>query len=53
MTAKKMKKRLAQAKRAARFTLRRDHRWAEAFRQVGMWQGRLAELIEAQRVSGK
>jgi glycosyltransferase involved in cell wall biosynthesis len=51
MTEKKMKKRLAQAKRAARFTLRRDHRWAEAFRQAAVWEGRLAELTEPKRVS--
>jgi glycosyltransferase involved in cell wall biosynthesis len=46
MTAKKMKKRLAESKRAARFTLRRGERWAEAFRQTAIWEGRLAELEE-------
>lgn len=44
MPAKKMKKRLAESKRAARFTLRRGKRWAEAFRQAAVWEGRLAEL---------
>lgn len=46
MTAKKMRKRLAEARRRARFTLRRDERWAEAFRQAAIWEGRLAELTE-------
>jgi hypothetical protein len=46
MTAKKMKKRLAESKRVARFTLRRGERWAEAFRHTAVWEGRLAELAE-------
>ena len=29
-----------------RFTLRRGERWAEAFRQAAIWEGRLAELAE-------
>lgn len=46
---KKMRKKLAEAARAARFTLRRDERWAEAFRQAAIWEGRLAELAENER----
>lgn len=46
MTAKKMRKRLLEAKRAARFTLKRDERWAKAFQQAALWEGRLAELAE-------
>ena len=46
MTVKKMKKRLAASKRGGRFTLKRGERWAEAFRQTAIWEGRLAELTE-------
>jgi glycosyltransferase involved in cell wall biosynthesis len=46
MTAKRMGKKLAEAKRKVRFTLKRGEEWAEAFRQAAIWEGRLAELAE-------